>query len=237
MIGCTTSNNLIKIYPYKTTADNVDTYHLYAYFENNMFNNNTPITFTRYDTEDGWESKCYECEVDWTIKSNTFNGNEDGISCRYWAKRAGSYYNKTFIKLQSYPVVNHISISGNTGNCPDENFYGMYIAPGSNSWQVTSEGSSTYWYPTSYRRVFTALRGALNDSFEYSLKNGNGLLDSLVSRFLASDTRIDGHLHAYVGHVARNEVIEDGDLFKCTPVMLGNPGEYEHYAKTVTYIQ
>lgn len=234
MEDCTTDNNTIKIYPYK---DSNDVYHLYAYFKNNSFNNNLPIEFTRFETEDnGWESKCYECEVDWTIIGNSFVGNDEGIRCRYWANRAGSYYNKTFIKLQYYPAVNNIKIFGNVGQCPKENFFGFSVYPGwteEHNWQQINGGGS-YWYPSINMRVFTQMNAAYSDSLA---ANESRILNTLVSRTLARDTSVRGQMQAYVAHTSTQEIVENGDLFRCTVAMIGNPGEYEHYALKVSHIE
>ena len=234
MENCVTDNNTIKIYPYKD-SDNV--YHLYAYFKNNSFNSTTPIEFTRFDTEaNGWESQCYECAANWTFVGNSFAGNDEGIRCRYWARRAGSYYNKTFIKMQSYPQVNSITIKGNVGNCPKENFFGFSIYPGwtqEHNWQQINS-STTYWYPSTSRRVFTKMNAAYSDSLA---ANDSALVYALVSRTLGGDTSVRGTMAAYVAHVATQEIIENGDLFNCTVAMLGNPGEYDHYANRVSHIE
>ena len=149
MKQCVTDNNSIKIYP---TMDNTG-YHLFASFIDNTFNSAYPIEFTRFETKNGWESDCYECIVNWTFVGNTFLGNADGIRCRYWANRVGSYWNKPFIKQTN---THTIVYKGNTGNCPDESNRGLAISDGK-TYTTESYGDNTiYKYNSSYKRCMPA---------------------------------------------------------------------------------
>lgn len=153
MKNCTTDNNTIKIYPYKDSSG----YHLFADFEDNTFKNNNPIEFTRFDLENGWESQCYECIINWTFVGNTFLGNSEGIRCRYWANRVGSYWNKPFIKQSTDHTIVY---KGNTGNCPDESNRGLAISDGQTyTTEEIHSGSDTYTiykYNSSYKRCMPA---------------------------------------------------------------------------------
>ena len=122
MKRCVTNNNTIKVYPRK--ADNV--YYLGPVtLENNTFNNNSPVEFTKNDPDDN----CYECMAQWTIVGNTFLGNTEGLRCRFWQNRVGSNYNKTFIKR----AIQSITYEGNTGNCPAESMTGTSFTSYSDS--------------------------------------------------------------------------------------------------------
>lgn len=232
MFSCTTENANIQIYPYKTTADNVDTYHLYAFFEGNRFNNTSPITFTRYDIEDGWESKCYECLIDWTFIDNSFNGNEEGIRCRYWAKRTGSYYNRTFIDDSSD---NKIKYFGNTGSCPLGNPKGYYgTCPNDENMYIHLLQSSTFDF-----KIFNGATTRCVTMFNTDYKNTGKLkvidADGGLARkgFPEGDTphvmqyAFDGnygrHAMNYIGgswfgYKAAIDPIDDGDLFEIAQV-------------------
>ena len=154
MKECITDNNSIKIYP---TMDN-EGYHLFASFIDNTFNSAYPIEFTRFETaSSGYESSCYECILNWTFVGNTFLGNSEGIRCRYWANRTGSYWNKPFVKQST---AHTITYHGNIGNCPDETNRGMIISDGKTyTTEQIHSGSDTYTiykYNSSYKRCMPA---------------------------------------------------------------------------------
>lgn len=108
MKRCSTSNNTIKIYPYKDG----NVYKMAASLIDNTFINNNPIEFTKLD-----DDNCYEVVVNWTITGNNFSGNDEGIRCRYWHNRIGSNWNKTFI---AWSNDNSIVYYGNIGKCPQD---------------------------------------------------------------------------------------------------------------------
>jgi hypothetical protein len=222
MENCVTDNNTIKIYPYK---DSNDVYHLYAYFKNNSFNSNTPIEFTRFDTENGWESKCYECEVNWTFVGNSFAGNDEGIRCRYWANRAGSYYNKTFI---ADSLNNVVLYKGNTGKCPLESPKG-YKGTAQNN-----DGNYKHlvqWGSFDFKIfMYSSVRCMTNFKTNYKSAGQLRVLDSgdfpeQGSRVFEyeSDGNWSRHSLNYIGNTwfgykAALEVIDNGDLFEIAQV-------------------
>ena len=218
MFNCTTQNATIQIYPYKTTQDNVDTYHLYAFFEGNRFNNASPITFTRYEQENGWESKCFECKIDWTFRCNDFRGNNDGISCRYWANRVSNYYNKEFIGRYRD---NHQEYVGNTGSCPADNSQAVYMTNGAGCEE------NFYWvelgndqFQTLDKRYPARVMMDMSDtsSIAYhawsSAINGNGF--PVRTRYTGNDNadfNCSNGCYIYPwSHL--NDSLENGDLFK-----------------------
>ena len=142
MKRCTTSNNSIKIYPIK--IDNV--YNLYGTFENCVFNNNTPIEFTKEE-----DDNCYECMLNWAFLGNTFAGNDEGIRMRFWQNRIGSNYTKMFVK----PVQQNIKYQGNVGQCPDDTGRGLSIAVNDSGYSVVeiTEDLKLYKYPSASKRV------------------------------------------------------------------------------------
>lgn len=147
MYRCLTDNNSIKIYPYKANNN----YYFKAVFVNNDFNSAYPIEFTRVETINGWvQENCYDIILNWKIVGNSFNGNDEGIRMRYWQKRAGSYYTRTFIKMAS--GVHSITYEGNIGKCPSDNMRGVSVS--NNKGYVTeSVGESTvYKYTGSWKR-------------------------------------------------------------------------------------
>ena len=97
MHRCNTHNNTIKIYPYK--QDNV--YKMYVDLQNNIFNNSSPIEFTKLKVRSGnseyEDENVYDIIVNWTIVGNTFTGNDEGLRCRYYQYRLGQYYSRLFI--------------------------------------------------------------------------------------------------------------------------------------------
>lgn len=243
MINCTTTNNSIQIYPYKTTQDNVDTYHLYAFFEGNRFNNSSPITFTRYDIEDGWESKCYECMIDWTFRCNDFRGNDSGISCRYWANRLGSYYNKEFIGRYRD---NHQEYVGNTGSCPADNAQNCYLTNG------TGCEESFYWvelgndqFQTLDKRNPARVMMDMSDTGSIAYHawsraiNGNGF--PVRTRYTGNDNadfNCGNGCYIYPwSHL--NDNLENGDLFKVAFSKFGKVRENDpsYYPWTWRFLQ
>lgn len=150
MYRCLTDNNAIKIYPYKASSDN--SYHFRVVLEGNTFNSDYPIEFTRVEMINGWaQEDVYDIILNWRIIGNTFAGNDEGIRMRYWQKRSGSYYTRTFIKMAN--GVHSIEYSGNIGKCPADNFRGVSIADNKSYVEETVSGDAkVYKYQSANRR-------------------------------------------------------------------------------------
>ena len=147
MYRCMTRNNPIQIFPYKLNG----AYHLDAILEGNTFDNSTPIEFTRIEEINGrWQEDVYNILLDWTITGNSFAGNDEGLRMRYWQKRGGQYYTRTFVRQGQG---HNIQYSGNTGKCPAENMRGAVIPDGQTYVTETVAGTMTvYKYQNSIRR-------------------------------------------------------------------------------------
>lgn len=228
MKRCVTSNNTIKVYPRKTDS----TYYIGpATFENCVFNNNNPIEFTKNEYDD----ECYECIAQWTLIGNSFEGNDEGVRCRYWQNRVGSNYRKTFIKLGT--SVNTIEIKGNTGKCPAEDFYGSQITcpwnADHNYWQQWP-GSQLYYSPSFSKRVF--VRGA-GSSTECLCKLPDKINVHGISHNATEPNEI---VSMHSGLIVHSEVLENiynGDFFKVNVAFIHSPGEHDNYARYVTHIE
>lgn len=219
MKNCITDNNAIKIYPYKEN----DVYKIFASFEDCTFNSNYPIEFTRFETRDGWESQCYECVVNWTFVGNTFMGNTEGIRCRYWANRVGSYWNKPFIKQSTEHTIVY---KGNTGNCPDETNRGMSISDGQTyTTEEIHSGSDTYTiykYNSSYKRCMPSF-----SSLWWSMGVPNGGM--LVKYYNWVNSPYDSLTYDLFVQTAwfmynrdRDLPTDNGDLFKMSICLFNN---------------
>lgn len=220
MTDCQVQNCIIRIFPYCTVQNGVDTYHLYAHFEGNKFYGEYPITFTKLELEDGVESQCGECLVDWTFRGNDFRGNEDGISCRYWSNRLGQWPTKQFIARSTE---NHQEYIGNTGSCPSDNALECFMTNG-----VDCE-ESFYWLDLGYDTFITLDRRnparimmdlTETDSVDYHARsravNGNGF--GVRTKYTGND---GGEFACGQGcyiypwsHL--NDVNGNGDLFKAS---------------------
>lgn len=220
MKQCVTDNNAIKIYP---TVDSSG-YHLFASFIDNTFNSTYPIEFTRFETtSSGWESSCYECILDWTFVGNTFLGNDEGIRCRFWANRTGSYWNKPFVKQSN---VHTIVYKGNTGNCPDETNRGMSIADGKTyTTEEIHSGNDTYTiykYNSSYKRCMPIYS---TQWWQMSVPNGGMLVkwynwtnspyDSLTYDLFVQTTW-------FMYNRDKDLPTDNGDLFKMSICLFNN---------------
>ena len=229
MQNCITSNNTIKIYPHK--SDNV--YWIGSVvLQNNVFNNNNPIEFTKVDVINGWaQDDVYECMVQWTITGNQFNGNTEGLRCRFWQHRTGSNYEKTFIKR----CVQNIVYSGNTGNCPAEDMRNCQATSYSDSgWTKIAvpmiSGGTTfdfYKYSSGWKRVMPIQSQDSNSYTEswkeyqiYTTVKGNTMI-----KYSSWRSEIDDHLdkmylnlfiepNAGIYHSDMDNHIADGDFFK-----------------------
>lgn len=134
MYGCVTDNANIKVYPYHDGSN----YRIFARFVGNTFVNTNAVEFTKAAQDD-----CYECIADWTIVDNSFTGNDDGIKCRYWSNRTGSYFDKVFIMPDNR---SSIFYGGNSGKCPAENMKGAGIAAGDTPLRTVDIGSGNNLY-------------------------------------------------------------------------------------------
>ena len=134
MYGCVTDNANIKVYPYHDGSN----YRIFARFIGNTFVNTNAVEFTKSAQDD-----CYECIADWTIVDNSFTGNDDGIKCRYWSNRSGSYFDKVFIMPDNRSSIEY---SGNSGKCPAENMKGAGIAAGDTPLRTVDIGSGNNLY-------------------------------------------------------------------------------------------
>lgn len=143
----TLTNNTIKMYPYKEG----DNYYFSIDLENNIIRNTNPIEFTRIEEIDGWwQEDVYDIILRWTIINNVFLGNDEGLRMRYWQKRAGQYYNRTFIKMAQ--GVHSITYEGNLGKCPSDNMRGVAVSDNRNYTTESYNDSTIYKYSGSYKR-------------------------------------------------------------------------------------
>lgn len=143
----TLDNNTVKMYPYKDGDD----YCFSIDLENNIIRNTNPIEFTKLDEIDGMaQEDVYDIILRWTIVNNVFLGNPEGLRMRYWQRRLGQYYGRTFVKMAQN--AHSIVYQGNTGNCPADNMRGVSIVD--NTAYTTEEyGDSTiYKYRNNNRR-------------------------------------------------------------------------------------
>lgn len=229
MKRCVTSNNTIKVYPRKSDS----TYYIGpATFENCVLNNNNPLEFTKNENDDN----CYECIAQWTLVGNTFEGNTEGVRCRYWQNRVGSNYGKTFIALG--PSVNAIEIKGNTGKCPAEDFYGSVITcpwnEDHNYWPRWPSTSEIYYSPTFSKRVFVGGYGA---NTERLCKLPDKAYIYGITHNATSPGEIVSMHNAFIVHSEVLENIQNGDFFKVNVAFLRSPGEHDNYARYVTHIE
>ena len=225
MYGCTLDNNSIKIYPYKTTADNVDTYHLYAMFENNDINTAYPIEFTKLKVDQYGQNqedeRVYDCMVNWTFIGNRFAGNDKGITCRYWQHRLGQSYNRVFIAQNTDQAIVY---KGNVGNCPAETLRGVTITSNQTyTTQTVYIGESTftyYKYSSAQRRVMpmASQLTAYSRGYAMSMVGDMGTLMKYYSWVnspydsLTYDMFIQSTWYLY--HVDEDNPTENGDFFK-----------------------
>ena len=233
MKQCVTTNNTIKIYPHKVDT----TYYLGSVvLENNLFNNNNPVEFTKVDIIDGRsQDDVYECVVDWKIVGNNFQGNTEGLRCRYWQHRAGSNYNKTFI---AWSNDNNIVYSGNIGYCPKDTAKDSVEANNNSGLE-----SNVYYvelgddlYATLNKRYpVRVMLDFKSDSMPYHWMshaiNGNGLGTRYYYNGNA-DNAFERSTNIYIFPWSHCwDYIEDGDLFKVSMSFFGklqinNPSYY-----------
>lgn len=221
MYRCLTDNNAIKIYPYKNTSDNA--YHFRVVLEGNNFNTAYPIEFTRVEVINGWvQEDVYDIILNWRIIGNTFAGNDEGIRMRYWQKRAGSYYTRTFIKMAN--GVHSIEYSGNIGKCPSDNMRGVSISD--NKGYVEEEiagGSKVYKYQSASRRCMMSPNSTWWSTGPISGPNTLMKYYSWVNSPYNSLTYSMFVQAAWFSYPrAHDEVIEDGDFFLLAILIFGD---------------
>lgn len=134
MYGCVTDDANIKVYPYHDGSN----YRIFARFIGNTFVNSNPVEFTKVD-----QDEVYECLADWTVLDNSFTGNDEGLRCRYWSNRTGSYFNKVFIMPDERSVIVY---GGNSGKCPAENMKGAGIGAGDTPLRTVDIGGGNNLY-------------------------------------------------------------------------------------------
>lgn len=129
MQRCTTNNAYIKIYPFYTDNE----YHIAFILRDNTFNNSEPIEITKIA-----QDECYDCIATWVIQGNNFLGNSEGLRCRYWSNRTGSYFDKLFIVNDERSTIQY---SGNIGNCPADSCRGGALPAATPCWNDIDIGS------------------------------------------------------------------------------------------------
>lgn len=151
MYRCVTDNANIKIFPHKVGND----YILTATLENNVFSNNNPVEFTKFEFVDNQNQEdVYDCIAKWRIVGNTFTGNEEGLRCRYWQNRNGNNPDRVFIR---HGADHDVVYSGNFGKCPGVDMKGIYVPDNSDYSIKDVGGSQLYCYGHSSRRVMPSM--------------------------------------------------------------------------------
>ena len=215
MHRCNTHNNTIKIYPYK--QDNV--YKMYVDLQNNIFNNSSPIEFTKLKVRSGnseyEDENVYDIIVNWTIVGNTFTGNDEGLRCRYYQYRLGQYYSRLFIAQSTGHTLTY---SGNVGNCPDVDFRGVGVSDNQNySVYELDQDHNIYRYLSSHKRCMPNL--ASNYSVWWNIGTVGGG-ETCIKWYnwvnspynsLTYDVFIQTAVCLF--QLARTDTINDGDLF------------------------
>lgn len=204
MYGCVTDDAYIRVYPYHDGND----YRISATFVGNTFVNSSPVEFTKAPQDD-----CYECIADWTVVDNSFTGNDDGVKCRYWSNRTGSYFDRVFIVPDGR---SSIVYSGNSGKCPAGSMKGAGIAAGDTPARTVSIGSGNYLYAYSRTRRccpdFTAAQGATANVKLYQLATQDGnTTAAIVDNASMQDMRQLSGLYCWSFSDLYND--RDGDLF------------------------
>ena len=212
-----TDNGAFKIYPYK----NGDHYYLKATLIGNNFNSAYPIEFTKIDTIDGrWQEDCYDCILQWNIVGNTFLGNDEGLRMRYWQNRIGSYYSRTFAKMNAYGL-SSVVYEGNVGKCPAEkantNNGPNAHTDSNNDWYWVELGNGLYYSLFKPRWATGRLVPDVTESSHFAYNSdmyavgGNGL--GVKYRGMYSDELEVVHNSTVYPWSHFNEAITNGDFF------------------------
>lgn len=198
MKGCTTNNAIVRIYPYQDNG----VFKMYAFLQGNNFNSVNPVEFTKMA-----QDECYEVIVDWTIVGNNFTGNNDGIRCRYWSNRTGSYYDKTFIKFGDD---NTVVYKGNTGNCPLDNLQGLHVVAQGTEHTIGLAGHSYFYYTYPYNLV----RCMTNLKTFGQIVPANPTYESFVLGTNVVDSSNISRSNARIYYWDKDQPVDNGDLFK-----------------------
>ena len=218
-MDCTFNNNTIKMYPYKSG----DNYYLYIDLENNIIRNTNPIEFTRIEEIDGWwQEDVYDCILNWTIVNNVFLGNDEGLRMRYWQKRAGQYYTRTFVKMAQ--GVHSINYEGNVGKCPSDNMRGVTVSDNKGYTTETVSGDNTvYKYPSAYKRCM------MNPNSVWWSTGSIGGPNTLMKYYSWVNSPYNSVTYSMFIQVAwfsypkaHDEVVNDGDFFLLAILTFGD---------------
>jgi hypothetical protein len=187
-------------------------YHIDPKLVGTRFNTNTPVLFTKaIESED-----CYNCVLTAEITGNTFNGNADGIECRYWSDRTGINYTRTFIKESTG---NSIVYSGNSGLCPKESGKGMLIGDNTDYVQKDVGGINVYAYKNYSFRGFPKF--SLMRTFWYSC-NTSGESDTMV-KWKLNEATLPLFLQSFGYYmVAHDDSLSNGSYFDLCPSTVGS---------------
>jgi hypothetical protein len=215
MIDCVTNNANIKVFPYK---DGSNVYHLTVRLEGNYFVNNTPIEFTKLDNLQTSEN-CYDCVRDWVIVNNYFGGNTEGLRCRYWQNRTGSYYDRVFIKEEFQ--VHSIVYSGNSGNCPWENPKAYPQVTYNKAYTTHTTAGGTTWYiytgiSDDRKRIMSTTIAAGGDWAQVYTTPARGVV---CKTHPDSEHDLRWNRRIYLAHYAHLENDNNGDFFLMCPSM------------------
>ena len=216
MYRCKTARTDIKVYPHNDGND----YRLNVVLENNLFDNDEPIDFTKMDIVGGSRDEdCYDCILTWKIVGNTFLGNSDGIKMRYWQFRAGNYPNRTFFKGDD---VHSITYKGNHGNCPSEDMRGVVISDNTAYTQVDVGGNELCLYEGFTKRCMPKVTSSVwylvgTYGFEQMFKYYSAVTVPYDS--LTYDMFVEHPLWCFEDYM---EQTYDGDFFKLAPGLLND---------------
>jgi len=206
MIGCTFDNNKLTMYPYKEG----DNYILSVNLQGNIIRTNQPIEFTRL----GDDEEVYDCILRWTITDNIFTGNTEGLRMRYWQRRSGSYWTRTFVKNSTN--VHSVTYKGNVGSCPDDTGRGLAISDNKGYVKESiTDDYSVYKYTGAWKRVMPSLSSAW---WNGGAINGSGML---VKYYNAVNSPYDSltydlfvHTTWFLYPTAHDDPVNDGDFFR-----------------------
>lgn len=206
MIGCTFDNNKLTMFPYKDG----DNYILSVNLQGNIIRTNQPIEFTRL----GDDENVYDCILRWTITDNIFTGNTEGLRMRYWQRRSGSYWTRTFVK--NAMNVHSVTYKGNVGSCPDDTGRGLAISDNKGYVEESiTDDYSVYKYTGAWKRVMPSFSSAW---WNGGAINGSGML---VKYYNAVNSPYDSltydlfiHTTWFLYPTAHDDPINDGDFFR-----------------------
>ena len=219
LFGCNVTQSEIRFLPYFNDGE----YHIDPKLVGNRFNTNTPVLFTKaVESED-----CYDCVLTAEITGNTFNGNADGIECRYWSDRTGINYTRTFIKESAS---NSVVYSGNSGNCPKESGKGILIGDGSSYTQRSVGGINVYEYTGTLFRGFPTFTGMQNFWYNCGIAGGS---DTMLKWVL--NTGLQTYLQSFGYYMmAHDDSLTNGSYFDLCAATLGSPIQVQGATGTVT---